>query len=162
MKYLLAYVLASTGACVVLDSVALNSLVEKINQGLEEEGYEPLSAYIDPNAPKPSISERINGFVKNRRAYTIPIIRFLVPYIFFKHGDEIAKGEIEKGKDKNYWLKKDPTLTPEERLAAIQKKKEELKALKNDIATNQTYYYSFDDEDYQRDNFVSDESHKTL
>ena len=162
MKYLLAYVLASTGACVVLDSVALNSLVGKLNQGLEEEGYEPLSAFLDPNAPKPSIPERFSGFVKSIPAYTIPIIRFLVPYIIFKFGDEIAKGIVEKGKDENYWLKKDPTLTPEERIAAIQNKREELKAIKNSLAKKKEESYHFDGEDYPNESFVGDESHKTL
>ena len=160
MKTFLTYYLISTGACIALDTVAINAFVHKINRSLEEQGYEPITGKKVVSSSKESFSEKTVRWIKAIPAVTIPILRYALPFLFIKYGDKLAQKTTEELIDKKMVTKKEENMSYEERIAAIEAKKAELESLKQTLSSNGTY--NFDDTDYPTDGYVGEKESKIL
>ena len=160
MKTFLIYYLASTGACIALDTIAIRAVVNKVNRGLLARGYEPITGKKMVTGAKESVSEKAVRWIKAIPAFTIPIIRFVLPFLYIKYGERLAEKSVFELIDKKMVTKKEKNMTYEERIAAIEAKKAELESLKESLSNNGAY--NFDETDYPTDGYVGEKESKTL
>ncbi len=133
---LLTVYLASTGACVAVDTISFIAIANR----MKREGYE-----IVKN--KKSFSEILRDYLKIATYVAVPVLNVLISFALLSASDEKVGEIIRELHRKGVITKKTDSLSYDEKIAEIRKKKAELEELKDSLGQYQSTNVTFENND---------------
>ena len=133
---LLNIYLISTGACLAVDTISIMALLNK----MKREGYEIVNS-------KKSFSEVIRDCLKIAGYVAVPVINVILSATMLFLSDEKTDELFKEMYRKGIITKKTDSLSYDEKIAEIRKKKAELEELKESLGQCQSANVTFEDDD---------------
>ena len=133
---LLTIYLASTGACLAVDTISMLAILNK----MKREGYEPVKS-------KKSFSEVLRDCLKIAGYVAVPVFNVILSATMLFLSDEKTDELFKEMYRKGIITKKTDALSYDEKIDAIRKKKAELEKLKESLGQYQSADVTFEDED---------------
>ena len=133
---LLNIYLISTGACLAVDTISIMALLNK----MKREGYEIVNS-------KKSFSEVIRDCLKIAGYVAVPVFNVILSATMLFLSDEKTDELFKEMYRKGIITKKTDSLSYDEKIAEIRKKKAELEELKESLGQCQSANVTFEDDD---------------
>ena len=133
---LLNIYLISTGACLAVDTISMLAILNK----MKREGYEIVNS-------KKSFSEVIRDCLKIAGYVAVPVINVILSATMLFLSDEKTDELFKEMYRKGIITKKTDSLSYDEKIAEIRKKKAELEELKESLGQCQSANVTFEDDD---------------
>ena len=143
--------LASTGACIAVDTISVLAFVSK----LKREGYEYKNTFH-------SLSEALFGILHLLPVVAIPVLNIFNSVRIVKAIDEKYELLKELALEKGDIVKINEFKSPEELIAEIHEKRDELEELKAALSKYNTGDYVFSSEIHEEDSLATDEHSRTF
>ena len=133
---LLNIYLISTGACLAVDTISMLAILNK----MKREGYEIVNS-------KKSFSEVIRDCLKIAGYVAVPVFNVILSATMLFLSDEKTDELFKEMYRKGIITKKTDSLSYDEKIAEIRKKKAELEELKESLGQCQSANVTFEDDD---------------